>query len=320
MIQIMFRAATAVCCAAFVAGIASAQTPPDSVKSPVQRPATQAPPPAPPRAPFWPDSVRGPVARAGAILPFKRVVAFYGNPLSTRMGILGQIPPAQMFVKLEQQARAWAEADSTVPVQPALELIATVAQASPGRDDMYRLRMPDSLIEQVYQWAHEHNWLLVLDIQVGRSDVATEIEPLRKFLVRPEVHLGIDPEFDVKPHQRPGMVIGTTDAKDINVAVDALANIVETSQLPPKLLIVHRFTKPMLTNASAIQLDPRVQVVMHMDGFGTPAQKRSTLEAYIKKEPVQWVGFKLFFKNDHPMLTPAEVLKLRPIALFISYQ
>ena len=306
--------------AALLARTAAAQTPPDSARSAAQRPAPPAPPPAPPRSPFWPDSVRGPTARAGAILPFKRVVAFYGNPLSTRMGILGQIPPAQMFAQLERQARAWADADSTVGVQPALELIATVAQASAGRDGMYRTRMPDSLIEQVYQWAHERGWLLVLDIQVGRSDVVSEVEALRKFLVRPEVHLGIDPEFDVKPHQQPGVVIGTTDARDINLAVDVLANIVETSQLPPKLLIVHRFTRPMLTNASAIQLDPRVQVVMHMDRFGTPAQKRSTLEAYIKKEPVQWVGFKLFFKNDRPMLTPAEVLKLRPISLFISYQ
>ena len=320
MIQSMIRSALGALGAALLAGVVTAQTPPDSVKNAVQRGATQAPPPAPPRAPFWPDSVRGPAARTGAILPFKRIVAFYGNPLSTRMGILGQVPPPQMFAMLERQAKLWAEADSTIPVQPALELIATVAQASPGRDDMYRLRMPDSLIEQVYQWAHERGWLLVLDIQVGRSNVATEIEPLRKYLMRPEVHLAIDPEFDVKPHQKPGMVIGTTDASEINVAVDVLANIVETSQLPPKLLIVHRFTYPMVTHANAIQLYPRVQVVMHMDGFGTPAQKRSTLEAYIKKEPVQWVGFKLFFKNDHPMLTPAEVLKLRPIALFISYQ
>lgn len=260
------------------------------------------------------------MARPGAILPFKRVVAFYGNPLSTRMGILGQIPPDKMFAKLEEHARAWAAADTTIPVQPALELIATVAQASPGRDGMYRLRMVDTLIEQVYQWAHQRGWLLILDVQVGRSDVASEIEPLRKFLARPDVHLAFDPEFDVKPHQQPGAVIGTTDAEDINVAVATLAQMVDTHQLPPKMLIVHRFTRPMVTHASAIQLDPRVQVVMHMDGFGAPAQKRATLDAYIRKEPVQWVGFKLFFKNDHPMLSPAEVLKLKPIPLFISYQ
>ena len=207
-----------------------------------------------------------------------------------------------------------------MPVQRALEMIATVAQGSPGRDNMYRQRMPDTLIERVYQWAHERGWLLILDIQIGRSSVAAEMDPLRKFLMRPDVHLAIDPEFDVAESQRPGQVIGTTDAQDINYAVNLLGEFVDKYELPPKLLIIHRFTKPMITHASAIQLDDRVQIVMHMDGFGAPSTKRETLRAYIEKEPVQWVGFKLFYKNDHPLLSPEQVLKLRPIPLFISYQ
>jgi hypothetical protein len=236
------------------------------------------------------------------------------------MGILGQIPPEQMFVRLEAQARAYAEADPAIPVQPALELIATVAQEHPGRDSLYRLRMPEALIEQVYQWALEHGWLLILDIQVGRSSVAAEIAPLKRFLARPNVHLAIDPEFDVKAHQRPGLVIGTTDAKDINYAVGALGALVDSLGLPPKMLIIHRFTRPMVTNSSAITLDPRVQVVMHMDGFGPPSMKRNSHQAYIEREPVQWVGFKLFYKNDKPMLTPSQVVNLKPVPLFISYQ
>jgi hypothetical protein len=272
------------------------------------------------KAPFWPDSVRGPAARPGALLPNKRVVAFYGNPLSTRMGILGQLPPAQMFTKLEATVAMWAEADTMRTVQPALELIATVAQASGGRDGLYRLRMGDSTIERVYKWARDHGWLLILDIQVGHSDIMTELEVLRKYLIRPDVHLAIDPEFDMRPGHKPGKYMGTTDADDINKASDALAAMVNTYQLPPKLLIVHRFTKPMVTRSNMIKLDPRVQVVMHMDGYGSPGAKKSSHAAYIEKEPVQWVGFKLFFKNDHPMLTPAEVLKIKPIPLFISYQ
>jgi hypothetical protein len=272
------------------------------------------------KSPFWPDSVRGPAARPGAILPNKRVVAFYGNPLSTRMGILGQLPPAQMFTKLEATVAMWEAADTTRPVQPALELIATVAQASGGRDGMYRLRMSDSTIERVYKWAHDHGWILILDIQVGHSDVMTELEVLRKYLIRPDVHLAIDPEFDMRPGHKPGKYMGTTDADEINKASEALANMVDTYQLPPKMLIVHRFTGPMVTRANMIRLDPRVQIVMHMDGYGSPGAKKSTHAAYIEKQPVQWVGFKLFYKNDRPMLTPAEVLKIKPIPLFISYQ
>lgn len=291
----------------------AAQGPPDTASRTVDSVVVE-------RYPFWPDSVRGPTARPGAIFPHKRVVAFYGNPLSTRMGILGQIPPEQMFVRLEEQAREYAEADPTIPVQPALELIATVAHEDPGRDGMHRGRLSDSTIERVYRWANERGWLLVLDIQVGRSTIAAEVERLRKFLVRPDVHLALDPEFDVQPHQIPGRVIGSTDARDINHTIDVLGAIVDSLGLPPKMLVVHRFQRRMVSNAASIKLDPRVQVVMHMDGFGTPAQKRSSHRAYIEQEPVQWVGFKLFYKNDRPLLTPAEVVRLTPVPLFISYQ
>jgi hypothetical protein len=273
-----------------------------------------------PASPFWPDVIPGPPARAGAILPHKRIVAYYGNPRSTRMGILGQIAPEEMFKRLEAQAAEYAKADPATPVQPALELIATVAQADAGRDGMYRARMSDSLIERVYSWAQRHGWILILDVQVGRSTVQKELEPYRKFLERPDVHLALDPEFAMKPDQVPGKKIGTLDANDINWASTWLARIVEEKQLPPKVLIIHRFTRPMVTNFRSIVLDPRVQVVMHMDGFGPPSMKLASHRAYIQQEPVQWVGFKLFYKNDKPIMTPAQVVGLRPAPLFISYQ
>jgi hypothetical protein len=302
--------------AGLVLAAPGAAQPPDSARAARADTAAE----TPRRYPFWPDSVPGPPALPGAILPHKRIIAFYGNPLSTRMGILGQIPPEQMFAKLEDEVKAWQEADSTVEVQPALELIATVAQLHPGTDGKYRLRMPTAMIEQVYKWANDRGWLLFLDIQVGRSDVATEIEPIRQFLTRPNVHLAIDPEFDMKPHQFPGKQVGTTDADDINYASGVLGQIVDTYQLPPKILIVHRYTRPMVTRASQIRLDPRVQILMHMDGWGSPSSKKSSHALYIEREPVQWVGFKLFYKNDKPLMKPADVLKLRPIPLFISYQ
>ncbi len=273
-----------------------------------------------PRSPFWPDVIPGPAARAGAILPHKRVVAFYGTPRSTRMGILGQIPPEEMFARLEAQAAEYEQADPATPVQPALELIATVAQADPGRDGMYRARMSDATLEMVYQWAKARGWIVVLDIQIGRSTVAQEIEVYRKFLERPEVHLALDPEFAMQPDQVPGKKIGTLDADDINYASTWLARIVEEKQLPPKILVVHRFTRPMVTNHTSIVLDPRVQIVMHMDGFGAPRLKLASHKAYIESEPVQWVGFKVFYKNDKPIMSPSDVVRVRPVPLFISYQ
>ena len=110
------------------------------------------------------------------------------------------------------------------------------------------------------------------------------------------------------------------DASQVNVAADTLAALVTQYQLPPKMLIVHRFTRPMLTNHERIHLDPRVQMVIDMDGFGAPHLKYGSYKAYVHDRPVQFAGFKVFYKNDKPMLTPEQVLQLDPVPLFIMYQ
>ncbi|HEU4994727.1 MAG TPA: hypothetical protein VFT29_07905, partial [Gemmatimonadaceae bacterium] len=132
------------------------------------------------RTPGWP--VKGPAPEEGAIIPNKRIVAFYGNPLSKRMGILGALPPGQMLTKLDAVVTEWERADPDTPVQPALHYIAVVAQAGAGRDGKYRLRMDSSAIEQVYEWAQQRNAILFLDIQTGLSTVKEELPHLMKFL------------------------------------------------------------------------------------------------------------------------------------------
>ena len=300
-----------------------AAKPKQSSTSPKQSTGTTAKPAAPAKPkPVWP--VKTPDALPGSILPNKRIVAFYGNPLSKRMGILGELPPDEMLKKLDREVKAWERADSATPVVPALHLIAVVAQASAGRDGMYRARMSDSLVERVYGWAQRSDALMFLDIQVARSTLQSELPRLSPFLMRPDVHLGLDPEFSMKRGGAPGKRIGTYDAKDINYAIDMLADLVEKHNLPPKVLVIHRFTRPMLTNASQIKLDPRVQVVIHMDGWGPPWMKKDSYQAYVYNEPVQFTGFKLFYKNDtkkgHPLMKPADVLSLFPKPLYIQYQ
>jgi hypothetical protein len=254
-------------------------------------------------------------------------VAFYGNPLSKKMGVLGEYPPDVMLAKLDQAVAEWRRADPSTPVQPALQLIAVVAQGAPGRDGMYRLRMDTALIEKVYRWAQQKHALLFLDIQVGHSTVEQELPRLFPFLSRPDVHLAIDPEFSMHYEREglvPGTKIGEMDAADVNYAVHALAKLAADKHLPPKLLVVHRFTRKMVLNASNIQLDPHVQVVMDMDGWGPPWLKFDSYRDYEVAEPVQYTGFKIFFHNDakkgDPLLTPLEVLRLLPHPLYIQYQ
>jgi hypothetical protein len=262
-----------------------------------------------------------PVAvRHDALLPSHRIVAFYGTPLSTRMGILGEIPPDQMMAKLDTVAAQWQAVDSTRTVLPALHLIATVAQPHPGNDGMYRLRHGDATISKVVDWADSRGWLVFLDIQIGRAPMSGEVTRLLPWLRRSNVHLAIDPEFAMPPGGVPGRRIGTVDAREINDAIDQLAELVERHRLPPKVLIVHRFTEAMVTNASEIKADPRVQVVIHMDGFGSPSLKRNIYDLVVTRRPVQFAGLKLFYKNDKPMLAPSEIVRLLPTPVYIQYQ
>lgn len=256
----------------------------------------------------------------GAIFPGKRIVAFYGNPLSKRMGVLGEYPQDVMLAKLQREVEAFTKADPTRPAQPALHLIVAVAQGSPGRNGLYRLRMTDSLIDHWCKLAESKGYLMFLDVQVGRSTVRAELQPLIPYLKRPYVHLALDPEFDMKGGNVPGRKIGTMDASEVNYAIQTLADLVAQNHLPPKILVVHRFTQNMLTHYREIRPVPSVEVVINMDGFGPPWLKRDSYQAYVRMQPVQFTGFKLFYKNDKPMLSREDVVKLDPSPVFITFQ
>ncbi|MDO6435292.1 hypothetical protein Q4E93_32045 [Flavitalea sp. BT771] len=271
----------------------------------------------------WP--VRAVYPNAGAILPFKRIVAYYGNLYSKNMGILGEYPPDEMLKRLKVELKKWQEADPATPVIPALHYIAVTAQGSPGKDGKYRLRMPFKQIDSILHIAERINALVFLDVQVGFSNVQAEIPQLEKYLKMPHVHLGIDPEFSMKTGKKPGTVIGTMDATDVNFVSNYLAGLVKANNLPPKILVVHRFTRPMITNYKNIQKRPEVQLVVDMDGWGEPTLKYDSYKSYVSNEPVQFTGFKLFYKNDirkpkSRMLTPPEVLKQKPSPIYIQYQ
>jgi len=214
------------------------------------------------------------------------------------MGVLGQYPEDEMLQKLENEVKKWEIADPNTQVMPALHYIVVVAQSSAGDSGKYRLRMPDTEIDKVLAIAEKINAIVFLDIQVGFSTVEIEIPLLEKYLKMPQVHLGIDPEFSMKGTIRPGKIVGTLDAEDINFASDYLANLVRENNLTPKILVIHRYTQKMVTNYKQIKTLPEVQFVMHMDGWGGEAKKINTYQQFIYKEPVQFAGFKLFYKND----------------------
>ena len=270
----------------------------------------------------WPTTK--PEPPAGAVLPYKRIIAYYGNLYSKNMGILGELPKREMLEKLQGEAKSWEEADTVMEVQPALHYIAVTAQNLPGKGDKYRLRMPFHQIDSVLKMAAEINAIVFLDIQVGLSTLQDEVPQLEKYLKLPNVHLGIDPEFSMKGGEKPGAVIGSFDAGDINYTIEYLGKIVKENNLSPKILVVHRFTQAMVKGYKEIKVKPEVQIVMHMDGWGFPAKKINTYKQFIYREPVEYTGFKIFYKNDTKnnsrLLTPQELLKLKPQPVYIQYQ
>lgn len=271
----------------------------------------------------WPAK-KTPYPLPGAILPYNRIIAFYGNLYSKRMGILGELPKDDMLKKLKGEVAKWQAADSTVKAIPALHYIAITAQGAPGKANLHRMRMPFKQIDTILDWAKPINALVFLDIQVGHSNVKDEVRSLESYLKLPNVHLGIDPEFSLKNGEIPGTKIGHFTSDDINDAIEILADLVRKNNLPPKVLVVHRFTQGMVKEYQKIKKVPEVQIVMDMDGFGSKVLKKSTYMSYIYREPVQFTGFKLFYKNDNKndwkMYTPEELLKLTPKPIYIQYQ
>ena len=258
-----------------------------------------------------------------AWLPTHRIVAYYGNPLTAGMGVLGAYPPATLVAHLKAQALAYAQAAPKIPVVPALDMVATVAQGSPGAGGKYRLRMTYALAAQELALARRNHMLLILDIQVGRSTVQSEVRYWKPFLEQPDVQLALDPEFDMPPGKVPGQWIGTMHASAINWALGYLSRMVRQRHLPAKIVEVYEFRSDMLTHWNRIHPQPGTQMVFNTDGFGGQALKIHNYHAFITRQPlkpVRYGGIKLFYHNDVPLLQPAQVVALKPPPLVVTYQ
>jgi len=249
----------------------------------------------------------------------------YGNFYSKHMGVLGRLTEGELIGLFEEELNNWEKADSLTPVLPAVHYIAVTAQKEPGKEGLYRLRMPESQIQKAIQLGRSLDGITFLDIQVGHSSVEKEILSLEKYLLEKDVHLGLDPEWSMKDGSVPGTKIGTLDASDINFAIQYLSRLVKENGLSPKILVVHRFTRNMMTNYKEIKATPQVQVVISMDGFGYPAKKVESYRAFVGGMPVQFTGIKLFYLNDkltppYRLMTPQEVLALYPKPIYVQYQ
>ncbi len=251
------------------------------------------------------------------ILPDFRVVAYYGAPQDRQLGALGIGKPEHAARRLAQQAKPYGRA--TRPVLPALELIAVVAAGAPGRDGLYNLRQPDSVIRRYLKAARKAKALLLLDIQPGRSDFFTEATRLRKWLEEPDVGLALDPEWRMGPGEVPGKVIGKVGAREVNATTAWLAQLVKRKDLPQKLLLVHQFTDDMVPEAQ-LKRPPGLAYVLNVDGFGSQEVKVAKYHNFVAQAPRFRRGFKLFYQEDAKTMAPAQVMRLSPRPDVVVYE
>ena len=262
-----------------------------------------------------PDSQPSP----SSVLDTHLLVAWYGNPWTGRMGVLGRLRGQALADGLKRQVAAYAKVSSK-PVLPAYELIAVIAQGQPGRDGMYRRRESREVIDRMLREARSAGACLILDVQPGRSTVMDELLYLLPYLEQPDVYLALDPEFSMGTDGVPGHRIGQMRAREVNDAIALLELLIHRRHLPAKVLIVHQFVTGMMPDKERIDTSPVLDVVLDVDGFGSPALKRSTYGAVLHQRALPFSGFKLFYLEDTDLLEPAQVLALSPSPALIVYQ
>jgi hypothetical protein len=267
-------------------------------------------PPAPPPPPQLP--------RGGTtFFPNYRVVAYYGTADTDRLGVLGAGTPEQAAEKLEQAATPFASPGRTV--QPAMELIVGVADGGPGPDGDYHHDIDQGAAQRYLATARAHKQMMIIDIQPGRTDFMTAVRPWENLLREPDVSLALDPEWRMPPGEVPGRQIGTVSADEINQVSTWLAGMVSADNLPQKLFVVHQFTPNEITNPERLQTPPQLAVVQHIDGFGAPPNKLGKYRELQRPQQLH-LGFKLFYTQDTPMLTPQQALALAPAPDLVTYQ
>ena len=118
----------------------------------------------------------------------------------------------------------------------------------------------------------------------------------------------------------PGVDLGGVDGAEIQGAVEALSRLVEEAGTPDMILLIHQFESGIVTNKQLIEPTQNVLVVLSADEFGPAEDKTTKYDVLVGDEPIQYGGFKLFYRQDEPLLSPEEVLELDSVPVVVNYQ
>jgi len=248
------------------------------------------------------------------LFPRYTVVGFYGMQ---GLDVLGAGEPDAVAQRLLKAARPFARPGR--PVLPMFELIATVAHPFPTPSGLYRTHQEDEVVQRYLEAVRRINGVLVLDVQPGRDDFVASLRHWERYLRHPDVGIAIDPEFAMGPGQVPGRQLGRTNAAAINRASAYVAGIVRRHRLPEKLFMVHQFRDSMISDKHKVAMRPGLAMTWNADGFGVRSAKLDDYRSYTRDRRFH-PGLKLFYDNDVDLMSPREVLRLKPAPRVINYQ
>jgi hypothetical protein len=250
----------------------------------------------------------------------ERMVALYGTPSSTALGVLGEQQDLDATVARAREVAEPYGADGK-RVVPAFEMIVTIASAEAGERGDYSRRLDPASFRPWIDRAADEGFYVILDLQPGRTDFLTQAQEYEELLLEPHVGLALDPEWRLEDDQVHLRQIGNVPAEEVQQVVDWLAQLTRDHRLPQKLLVLHQFRHTMLPDRDTIEAPPELVAVVHMDGQGPIGTKYETYASLTAGAEDRWLwGWKNFYDEDHPTPTPAQVLELDPLPVFVSYQ
>lgn len=256
-----------------------------------------------------------------AVFPGRRLVGLYGTPGIPALGPLGEQDIEASIQRVKDLAHDYDD-HSEVPVLPAFEIIASVAEAEPGADGDHSREVDPESLRPWIEAAADAGVYVVLDLQPGHTDFLTQTKQYEDLLRQPHVGLALDPEWRLEPGQRHMDQIGSVGIDEVNATADWLARLTRENSLPQKIFMLHQFSAHMIADRE--QLDTshdELAVVLHADGHGTPDLKMGTWRRLQQDLPEDvWMGWKNFYDEDTPTFSPERTYGIEPRPWFVSYQ
>lgn len=257
----------------------------------------------------------------GLVFPGRRMVALYGHPSGSALGVMGEQNPEEA-VKLAQDYANQYQELTDYPVVPAFEIIATVASDAPGADGDYSNESEPEELRPYVDAITEAGGYAFLDLQPGRARLVDQAKIYEDLLKHPNVGLALDPEWKIGPDEVPMTNVGHVEAEEVNEVTEWLAQLVQDNELPQKGVILHQFQLQMLRDRDQIRTDhPELSFILHADGHGDAGQKLDTWNAMREGlSPDFFMAWKNFIDEDTPMFDPTQTYGVNPRPWFVSYQ